>query len=188
MPDAYITKEQLTTSTPGDDGSSADPAWELFAGAVSRLFDRECEVEDGFFANSATTEARDFVSNGTRYLWLGKYTPDSITSILIDGTEYFTDTVADRKYREREGFLILAFDLAENITVTVTAEFGFGAVPDDIQQACIEQGLAMWRRKDMSFADLSGVSGAVATAELTPTFKLVTERYRALYSQRSYFS
>lgn len=185
----YITKQQLQTATPGDDASSTDDQWTLIAGAVSRLFDRECEVEDGFFAVEPAIATKTYRADGTRYLKLDPYVADSIDSISIAGTEFYQADQIDRKYVEKGGYIVFGFDVAAGTLIDVHANFGFGStVPSDIQQACIEMGLAMWRRKDMSFADLSGVSGSVAAAEFTPTFVAVTKRYREIYSNRSYFA
>lgn len=184
----YVTKEQLRNFAIADEADNTD-VWELLSEAVSRLFDRKCEVSDGFFSPAAASAtSREFRANGTRYLGLDPYISSSITVIDVDGTDYFEAVAADREYRETENFLLFDGEFAAETPITVTARWGFAAIPIDITLACIEMAIAMWRRKDMAFADLSGVSAAVVNTEFSPTFAATVSRYSELYSKNKFFA
>lgn len=189
MPDLYITRTQLETfgiATNSDD----DSVFDLLAESVSRLFDRECEVADGFFNEEDGTETeRIYRANGTRFLKLFPYIADSISIIDVDGTDYYEALLADREYQEKDGYLIFDSEITKDTIITITAAWGFEyGVPADIQLACIEQALVQWRRKDLSFTDISGVPTAAVTAEFSPSFIAATKRYREIYSENGFFS
>lgn len=188
MPNLYVTDEQLKIFAVANEADVTD-VWELLAEAVSRMFDRECEVSDGFFnATSGTVSLRSYRANGTRYLQLFPYVASSITIIDVDGTDYFEAVAADREYREKNGYLIFDADIENDTPIDVTAVYGFSAIPVDVQLACIEQALAMWRRKDLAFADISGVAPGVVNAEFSPSFLATTKRYRETYSDNNFFA
>lgn len=188
MPDLYITEANLKASAIANEADS-DDIYELLAESVSRLFDRECETVDGFFSVAAEEVfLRSYRANGTQYLKLFPYISGSVTIIDIDGTDYFEAVASDQQYQEQDGYLVFDFGITKDTLINVTARHGFAAIPADIQQACIEQALFMWRKKDLAFADLSGVSSAAVNAEFSPTFSAVTKRYREIYSPNTYFS
>lgn len=184
----YVTKETLQNAGIAPE-SDNDVVWTLLAEGVSRLFDRECEVGDGFFIPaSGTASDRTYRSNGTRYLKLFPYVANSITEIDVDGTDYYEALIADRLYQEKDGYLIFDSEITKDTLVTINADWGFSAIPADIQLACIEQALFQWRRKDLSFADISGVPTAAVVAEFSPSFIATTKRYREIYSENSMFA
>lgn len=184
----YITDEDIKKFVVAPEGDEPE-TWEFFAEAVSRLFDRECEVDDDFFvvaANVAST--RTFRTSGTEYLKIGPYLANSITSIIVDGKQYYEAAEADRVYIEKDNYLVFDSAISRGLLTTVTAKWGFAAIPFEIKQACVEQALLMYRRKDASFSEMSGVSAAVANAEFSPSFLSVTRRYREAYSKNNYFA
>lgn len=185
----YVSSAVLQQIAEADESSTID-VFDRLATAVSRQFDRECEVANDFFVAAVSGNpgiaTRTFITNGTRYLAVPPYESGSITEITIDGNAV---TLGDKDtYREINGYLLLTRDCSEFTEVSITARFGFAAIPADIVQACIEQALFMWRRKDLAFADMSGVSAAALAAEFTPTFEAVAKRYREIYSSRNYFA
>jgi hypothetical protein len=188
MPDLYITADELKDVAIAQEADGVD-TWELLAESVSRLFDRECVVSDGFFSKAGEeVSLRSYRGNNTQYLKLFPYIANSITIINIDGDDYYDALVSNRRYRERDGYLILNYPISENSFIDVTAIYGFAAIAADIKQACIEQALQLWRKKDLAFADLSGISAAAINAEFSPTFTAVTKRYREIYSSNTFFS
>jgi len=188
MPNLYVEVETIKNAAVANEADN-DDVWELLADGVSRLFDRECEVSDGFFnVAEVAVSTKSFRGKSTQYLKLSPYIPDSITSIDDAGTEYFEADESDRQYHEADGYLVFDFNLPTSAIIAVTARFGFAAIPSDIQMACIEQALFQWRKKDLAFADMSGVSAAAINAEFSPTFSAVTKRYREIYSLNTYFS
>src|SRR5690606_37876851 len=126
---------------------------------------------------------RVFRANGTRFLQIDPYAAGSIVTVTYAGA-----SVTD--YAESGGYLVFPADAAPDAeeSVTVKARFGFASVPADIVQACIEQALFIFRRKDLAFADMSGVSSAALTAEYCPTFAATVRRYREIYSRNNYFA
>lgn len=190
MPNLYITAEQLKNVGIASE-SDSDEVFDLLCASVSRMFDRECEVSDGFFnaAPASGVTLKSYIANGTKFLRLSPYIPGTITIIDVDGDDRFEAAPADREYRETaDGYLIFDTVPCIDTPIDVTARYGFAAIAADIQQACLEQALAMWRKKDLSFAEMSGVSAAAINAEFSPTFSAVVNRYRGLYSQNSYFA
>lgn len=183
----YVDPATLQASgvaTESDDST----AWDRYAEAVSRLFDRECEVADNFFAvapsgGSETTKA--LRSTGTSFLEIGPHITGSITAFTVDGVS----RLADGSYHEVGSFIVFDSSIPiENLVVSVTARFGFAAIPAEISKACEQQALFEWRRKDLAFTDLSGVPTAAVTADFCPLFAAVTKRYRGLYSPNNYFA
>lgn len=188
MPNLYIEVEALKSFGVAPDADNTN-VWNLLAENVSRLFDRECEVVDGFFnVVGDSVSLKSYLANGTRYLRLWPYTAGSITIIDVDGTDYYEAVAADRLYKEKDGYLIFDSEIPNETPVNVTAIYGFAAIPADVKFACIEQALAQWRKKDISFAEISGVSAAAVNAEFSPSFLATTKRYRELYSPNTYFS
>jgi len=186
-PILYATAADLKAAAQETESSGND-AWETLAEGISRLFDRECEVEEGFFkAADAAPSIKTFLGEGHEYLRIIPYIPGSLAAITVDGSPVTVPTLTD-EYAERENFLIFSYAIAKNAPVTVSARWGFAQIAADIKLACIEQGLFQWRRKDLAFADLSGVPTAAVTAMFSPTFEASTQRYRGLYSTNLYFS
>lgn len=193
--DQYVTAAELKASVEESDASGTD-AWEALASAVSRLFDRECEVPDGFFLPAAEDPSeRAFRGKGTEYVQLDPYIAESIDTIDVDDTAI---TIDGDDYYEQDGYLIFgqppanpgmpgSSAIAVSSIVTVSARWGFAAVPSEVKQACIEQALFMWRKKDLAFTQLSGVSTAAVMARVSTTFALTAERYKSIYGKNSCF-
>lgn len=180
----YVTADTLKTVATADDESPTS-VWESLAQSVSRLFDRECQVTDGFFlAASDTPTAKTFRGDGTNYLAILPH-QDDITAVSVDDVAL---TLPSTDFYEHDGYLIFTYDIEKTSTVDITAKWGFESVAKDIEYACIEQALFMWRRKDLTFTALAGVSTAAVAAEFSPTFKAIAARYRAIYGQFSYFA
>lgn len=174
-------------------GVEADdsPVWDLLAESASRMFDRACNTEDDFFGKAAAAvSTKTFEATGTRYVKMPPYLPGTITQVKI-GDLIQTPLTA---YLERDGYLVFNYPVgyrgsvwtylsaATRPPVAVTARFGFVAVPADVRMAVIEQALLMWRRKDLAFTDLSGVSTSVAQSPYSPTFQIASDKYRGIYA------
>ena len=196
MPDLYVTAAELKAGAQESDASNTD-SWELLALAVSRMFDRECEVPDSYFMPAAAAASeRVFRGKGTEYVRLDPYVADSIDALSV-ADEVFL--VGGDDYYENEGYLVFGVPtptssqpssiIIENgAVVTVSARWGFAAIPGEIRQACLEQGLFMWRKRDLAFTELSGISSVAIVAKFSPTFLATVERYRALYGRNTYFA
>lgn len=189
MQNLYVEPNILKQFAVGEEADGAD-VWQILAEAASRLFDRATNVSDGFFCKtSGELSEKTFQMNGTPYLKVYPYLQGSIESVKqarIGGDEILTTAF----YYERDGYLIFysspsaidptLYNLRSQIKVH--AKFGFSDVPADIKQAVIEQALWLWRKRDSAFTELSGVSSSVVQPEMSSTFKLVTDKYRELYS------
>lgn len=160
--------------------SSPDTVWEILAASASLIFDRACLVEENFFklaGNSATDKT--FFINETGYYFIPPFVDDA--TIEYDGEEIDAET-----YKIQDNFLIapeLKQDNPTNDFFIISAKWGFAAIPADVKQAVIEQALFMWRRKDMAFTELSGVSPTIAQAQLSPTCEFVAQKYKEKYFQ-----
>lgn len=186
-PKLYITAADLKAAAQESESSGND-FWETLAKGVSRLFDRECEVADEFFAPAdQNPSVKTFRGAGHEYLKILPYIADSIAAITVDGSIITVPTIT-REYTESDDFLVFAYAIAKNAPVSVSARWGFVETPADIKLACIEQALFQWRRKDLAFADLSGVPTAAVTAQFSPSFQAAVNRFRGLYSANLYFS
>lgn len=177
----YCTGSEITAQAEATQGT--DPSvFAALATAVSRLFDREAYVADNFFdATDDTPAERSFViAEKTKYLLIPPVIAASLTQILVDD-------VANTDYVLKDGFIVFDTPRVLDEVVKVTAKWGFAEIPADIKQACIEQAILMWRRKDLNFAEIAGVSSAVVTQELSPSFELAAKRYRDIYGSINYF-
>lgn len=184
----YVSPDILKQSAEQDEHSPSN-IWDTLAEAVSRMFDKESEVENDFFAKAPATgtTTKTVRANGTEFVQLFPYIAGSITAITIDGVAVTVPTTNNEFY-ESEGYLVFASNIRKGAVISVTARYGFPSIPGDIVQACLEQAIFMWRRKDLAFADLSGVPTAAVVAEFSPTFTAATKRYRGLYGQQNYFA
>lgn len=186
-PKLYATAADLKAAAQENESSGND-VWEAFAKGISRLFDRECEVADEFFAPAEqNASVKTFRGAGHEYLKILPYIAGSIAAITVDGIVVTVPSLT-REYVENEDFLVFSYAIAKNAPVSVSARWGFLETPADIRLACIEQALFQWRRKDLAFADLSGVPTAAVVAQFSPSFQAVVNRYRGIYSANLYFS
>lgn len=160
------------------EGPEADdsPVWDILAGAASRVFDQAAEVAENFFAPAEEeVSEKIFYANGTKYLKLSPFVADSITQVLDEDDTEIED------YRIEDIFLVFDADQLQDKVLKVTANWGFDTVPDDIKMAVVEQALFMWRRKDLSFAEMSGVNANSINAPLSPTCEFVANKYKQKY-------
>lgn len=170
--------------------AAPDPVWEILAASASRIFDRAAGVADDFFAplgqNALATE-KSFELKSS-YLKLPPYLANSIESVKINDIVY-------SGYQEKDGYLIFEIDRTAPFIISfwlnngakVKAKFGFNAIPADIKFAVIEQALFLFRRKDLSFAEMSGVSSQTVNSPLSPTMGFVAEKYREKFGDVNYF-
>lgn len=61
------------------------------------------------------------------------------------------------------------------VPYTITAEYGYEAIPDDIVEACLETAVRIWRSKDAGFSDVVGVEGGGAVGYNRAFSNLVRE-------------
>ena len=184
---SYVSASQIREAAEADESSVLD-VYAALATAVSREFDRLSDVPDDHFQAAGTTATAAILrANGTEWLFLGAFVSDSITNITIDGSGPLT-IGSDDDYILKGNYLKFPFPVPDDTKVIVTAKWGFAATPSDITQACLEQALFLFRRKDLAFTELSGVSTAAVQAEYSPTFEAVAKQYRSMYGRNGFFA
>lgn len=158
---------------------------------ASRLFDRACETEDDHFAAAAqNASARTFYGDGSTYLRLDPYVAGSLTTVTMpsgyevpdrvelgrDGSFYLVRTFnedgtlyTDRSLLSRPGWLV-------GVPVTVTARWGYAAVPDDVVHVTIQKAIHLWRTNDPSFQKTADVDEE--SKQEPEDWERVSEKYR----------
>lgn len=64
------------------------------------------------------------------------------------------------------------------IKVTVTAKWGWTAIPEDVVEAVCEMVINIWRTKDQAFARAVGLDGQIIISDpLTPRAKMIAQSY-----------
>lgn len=115
--------------------------------AASRQVDRLCEVADNYFAKAGDTASdRTFYGNGTRHLYVGWH-----NSVIGAGDVEFVDTsLTVPTFTERGNYLVTetGYCWDWDKALTISAKWGFAAIPAEIQQATAELALAMWQTSD----------------------------------------
>lgn len=190
----YVTTETITAFGHQFDGL-ADTQADLLVTSASRLFDNLCEVSPDFFAaapDPVSYTTRNFYGKGTGYLPIDPYTElDPVTPVVID-PDYDYDIPV---YIEQDGMLVIYGSYmnkrtgwTDGVRVAVSANWGFPAVPSDVQLACVAIAMQLWRLADPSFSIISGLEGAsVANFRLPAIHQSVVDSYRAKYSQEGLF-
>lgn len=158
---------------------------------ASRYFDLECGVTPGFFNPQPYPVAteRTFYGDGTHYLSLDNYVADSIASVsLPDGY-----TAPD--YVERTGYLLRTGEThvlpvsyrgvwwssggwPEGVPVTISAIWGYSAVPADVKMAVIELVINLMRETDPATLNLLDLERQPLRERLPPRVHEVVKRYR----------
>lgn len=175
----YVAANTIKLFAEATEASPSD-VWDILAASASLIFDQACGVTENFFAvaGAAATE-RTFQLNGSGYYFLPPYI--EVATITVDSAPLDADN-----YKIQNDFLIAPELTVKGFSVevfTVSAKWGFAAIPADVKQAVIEQALFMWRRRDLSFTELSGVSTEAVRQMLSPTCEFVAKKYKEKYFQ-----
>lgn len=182
----YATIDEIKAQAEASD-ASADAVWTALAKGTSRLFDRQTEVADDFFAVTDDSAREETIyGDGTKYARLPlPIIPDSLVSVTIDA-----EAVDAEDYYQSGIYLVFTYEITKRAVIVVNAKWGFpGAeIAADIKQAVIEQAIFMWRRKDLNFAEIAGVSSGVLLQEFSPSFEAITRKYRDKYGDIAYFA
>lgn len=145
--------------------------------AASRYIDRLCHVPDNFFAPAGGAKtAKVFEGDGLAYLWLPPYV-GTVTEADIT-LEHGGEKPA---FRASQGFLIAKQGGCwPDEEITIQADWGFAAVPDEIAQATAELILQLWRTEDpakeRAVADTTGI--AIDERRISPRIKAVCEAWK----------
>jgi hypothetical protein len=174
----------------------------------SRLFDRACRLPDNHFAEAATAaSARKFWGDGTNNLRIDPYVAGSITTVTMPTGYTVPDYVEEVRPDNTGSYLICvygddeskfsgveaeAIDLfsvafwnasyigwPEGIKVTVTARWGFSAVPVEVVEAVTEWVIATLRGKDQAYAKVVNLeNGQIVTAAMPERTKMLADSFR----------
>jgi hypothetical protein len=157
---------------------------------ASRVFDRVAEVPDDYFAETnGVAYGKTFYGNASGILELDPHVGEITDLTLPDGYEL-------PAYIERNGNIYITrqplspwpsdryynfyYGWPENVAVTVTAIWGFEAVPDDVVEAVLELATAIYRGKDSAFAKVIQLETSnVINSALPERTKLVAEKWKA---------
>lgn len=156
---------------------------------ASRFFDLLCGVDPGYFeAAESTASSRVFYGDGTHYLRLDRYVPNSLdTSITLP--EGYTAP----EFIERQGYLIISSSgvlssrfapfpciggWTSGVPVTVSAKWGFEATPEDVKLAVIELAINLWRELDPANIKLVNLEGQPLREKYPPRVWEIARRYR----------
>lgn len=121
---------------------------------ASRIFDIECGVDASFFeAASATPSDRVLYGDGTNYLKLPPYVAGSLNATLS-----YPDGYDNLEFVERGGYLVRTESgilngqpfggWYESTPITVTAKWGFAAVPAWVKHAIVKFVIHICRTVD----------------------------------------
>lgn len=199
---AYCTKDEVRRRMFGGSGSggsgttTALPDAELDAliEQGSRMFDLVCGVTPAYFeaASGSPPAASDqtIYGQGTSYLKLPPYVPGSLNTTITVPTGYTAPT-----FIEKDGYLIITDSNGltpngpwryplytvgwwEGVPVTVSAIWGFEAVPADVKLAVIELIINLVRETDPPTVKLTDIEGQPLREKLPPRVAEIAKRYR----------
>lgn len=186
----YVTADQVSAFAHEPDALSVAGS-DLLLTAASRLFDNLTEVSANFYAAAADPAAyseRVYYGNGTGYLPIAPYVALNPTDPIVIDPDYSYDIPS---YVERDGMLVVYGSYigrfvgwADGVRVTVSANWGFPAVPADVTVACAHLVIHLWRTADPAYSIISGAEGAATRVETIPKVArdIITE-YKARYRQ-----
>jgi hypothetical protein len=202
----YVTPQQIADFAQEFDQLEPD-AQDRLATAASRLFDKLCGVSDDFFnvAGVGYTD-RVYIGDGTAYLKVDPYVALNPTDpvAIEDGFEV-------PEYREQNGYLIVKtsrgfgvdsfghpyyrtwrFDgLVEwprDKEITVSARWGFAAIPADVQMAVMQIAIHLWRTADPAFQQISESGNAFSGPALPDQAMEIITRNRTKYGRTAVFA
>ncbi len=196
---AYVDSEEVANFGHEFPGMMEGDAVTSLLTAASRLFDKQCEVRDDFFAFSEDSNIRTFIGDGTAYLKIDPFIALDIDPVSVDGAYDVPD------YTVIDGMLVvldktrpqssLAASYPQRFAgwrdgypVTVSAVWGFAEVPADVKVACCHLAIHLWRTADPAFATISNAEGAASREVTIPDVaQRIINSYREKYSRRALF-
>lgn len=181
-----VHKYRVTTA--GTSGST-EPTWPT--GAASTVTDGDAVFTENGTDVIAPTEQVVY-GEGIAYLKVPPY-----ISIAVDGVEMPSGYTVP-SYAEKGGYLVVTdsngialvpgiypddlgfpFYLGgwpQGVPVTITAQWGYDGVPEDIKQVVIELAIKFWRGSDEAVAKTSELQATVM--DVTPLSQKIIDKYR----------
>lgn len=155
---------------------------------ASRIFDILCCAPAGYFLQrSAAAETRTVYGSGLSFLALPRHY-EPVTAVTVPGdytAPYWSEVDGCLRTKDSKGTVFQIYDPNRGIwpagvAVSVTAKWGFAAVPEDVKEAVAELTIAMWRSKDHAFLKAVNLENQALIVHSTPErVKLVAEFYKA---------
>jgi hypothetical protein len=202
----YVTLSQIAAFSQEFGALSDAGGQTLLPTAASRLFDNLCEVPENFFAAAGSSfTARDYYGDGTAYLTVDPFTVlNTVNPVVIDPDTDVTYDLPD--YIAIDNQLIVLDKTKQlnqltaafnnrftgwhlGVKVTVSAKWGFTAIPADVQMAVIALAIVQWRTADPAFSVISSSESAYTkTASLAEVHQTTIEKYKRKYSRAALFA
>ena len=93
------------------------------------------------------------------------------TTTLVRGTDYFVDTPVNRRVLRMDGAgNLIASGFAAGIrNVKITYPTRWATIPDDIERACIEEVVRLWKRLNYAGTNDGGAAGLTSRGPETGT-------------------
>jgi|SRR5215213_4395957 len=200
---AYCTADDIKAQAFEELNDAEDDLLDQLAEAASRIFDRAAEAPEGYFAAAAddsTPATRIFYGEGTDSLSLPPYVPGTLSDVALpDGLpeiEFIEDStqfILTRAY-----ITPLSLSLTDptywpgrndwqrrssmgwpaGVAISVTARWGFGAVPGDVRQAVIQTAVLIFRDVDPARTAAADLEGQSVAADMPAMAKMVAEKWR----------
>lgn len=181
----YVTGTELIEATQGANASDVE-LWDVYAESASRILDLAVETPTDFFAAAAAgaeAATQVFYPENINMFRLPPFV-DEIEDVAVD------DDLLDEDDWRVSGavgmqFLInMAEDFDSDKSLSVTAIWGFEAVPAEVKAVAREIGVYLWRQKDPLFASQSNFEKLYDN--LSPTANVLIKKLRDKYSQTAY--
>lgn len=185
---AYLGQVEDTTATDELLGDILARATGIIRSAIRN------ELRDETFDFDATTPAataRSVNAGYGPYFDLPPHVVGSVTAVVdSEGATVSSSDYIEQAHAPHYGALLLSGDPWSTTTpalwagrYTVTASWGYGPVPAEIEQLCLEIATDIWRKKDAGFFAEVGVAGEGAIPVVTKWDRLgaisaFVERYR----------
>lgn len=173
--------------TPDGEPPAGDDLVAAIIERVSRMFDLEVGVPEGYFNRSiqAAASSRTIYGDGTNYLKLDPYVAGSLNTTVTMPDGYTVPS-----FIERGGYLIAGTNgnlpvrgfqnglWLEGVPVTITAKWGFFETPADVKHAVIEWSINVWRETDPASLRLINLEGGVLRESVPPRTREVINQWR----------
>lgn len=199
----YATKAEIQKQAIEPD-SLASVSWETLTGAASRIVDRLSDVPFNFFGKaSGSPTSRTFYGDGTALLLLDPYAAATDPVVTMEsgyneptwiqegdeGRQYLVvnEELKQQSFAEFGSWVNRSTGWPDRVSVSVSADWGFTSIPDDVKQATIEIALHTFRKADLAKLTVDGIDPTIANREVPPTVKLITDELRARYSRKFAF-
>lgn len=159
---------------------------------ASRFFDLVCGVEAEYFEPSAApgVSERTVYGDGTNYLRLPPYVAGT-----LDSTITVPDGYTAPAFIEKGGYIIPVDSIGvgpqgpyryppysigwwEGVPITLSAEWGFEAIPADVKLAVIELIINLVRETDPATLKLTDLEGQPLREKIPPRVWEIARRYR----------